>query len=266
MSQPNPPATPPPDGPILAVSAAEHVLTVVVCQRGLVLSAFETAAPGQAMRALAPAMDRLLGQAGLHVRDLSGVACVRGPGSFTGIRVALATCLGLRLGAGLPLAGLDLLPLLARQDAPAGHDGQVLVLLPSRRDRVFAQAFAGPAKDRQPLCPPFEAATTQAAAEAAALSERGPLLLAGRGALVYRQLLTRAAPKAFFPDPAHDRLGPAALALAAHGADYARRPVAPLYISESDATANLAALAAARGLPPERARALYDQAVSAPAV
>jgi tRNA threonylcarbamoyl adenosine modification protein YeaZ len=74
----------------------------------------------------------------LRVRDLAGIACGIGPGTFTGCRVALATAKGMAYGSGLSLRPISSLAALA-----ASHlsDGLVLAVLDARRGEVYAQAF-----------------------------------------------------------------------------------------------------------------------------
>jgi tRNA threonylcarbamoyladenosine biosynthesis protein TsaB len=72
---------------------------------------------------LLPAIDRLLAQTGLRLAHLDGLACSIGPGSFTGVRVGVATCLGLRDATGLPLS---LVPTL---EAMAWHVGETASML-----------------------------------------------------------------------------------------------------------------------------------------
>lgn len=72
----------------------------------------------------------------LGVRDLSmlGLACVTGPGAFTGLRVGLATAGGLAMGWDVPVWTVDALRSRARQSGRS----RVLVALDARKERVYA--------------------------------------------------------------------------------------------------------------------------------
>ncbi len=63
---------------------------------------------------LLPSIDRLLQDTELTFRDLSGIAVAVGPGSFTGLRIGLASAKGLALSSDLPLVGIPTLPAMAR--------------------------------------------------------------------------------------------------------------------------------------------------------
>jgi tRNA threonylcarbamoyladenosine biosynthesis protein TsaB len=76
-------------------------------------------------------VDALLRQAGAHTRELEGIAVGIGPGSFTGVRIGLATARGLALALGVPVAGVSTLDALA-----AGAPG-ALPVVDARRGEVF---------------------------------------------------------------------------------------------------------------------------------
>ncbi|WP_457571517.1 tRNA (adenosine(37)-N6)-threonylcarbamoyltransferase complex dimerization subunit type 1 TsaB [Desulfovulcanus sp.] len=128
---------------ILAVNGAESTLQVVIGHNQAVLLAQEIYAPGQAMKYLAPILHQALEFLGLNFTDLKGLAYVRGPGSFTGLRLVLAHVFGLARGCDLPVAALDYLPLLALGPGPL-LTGELWVVTHSRRNQVYAQGFKVP--------------------------------------------------------------------------------------------------------------------------
>lgn len=91
------------------------------------------AAHGEALLVL---IDEVLRRAGLRVRDLAGLVVGRGPGSFTGIRVALATALGLRRARPLPILTVTSFEALAN-----GGQGALLVTVPALPGEVYAEPW-----------------------------------------------------------------------------------------------------------------------------
>jgi tRNA threonylcarbamoyladenosine biosynthesis protein TsaB len=98
---------------ILAVETATSWQSVAILEDDAVLAREDQDAGGAHGMLLLPTIDRLLAQTGLQLTGLDGVACSVGPGSFTGIRVGVATCLGLRAASGLPLALVPTLEAMA---------------------------------------------------------------------------------------------------------------------------------------------------------
>ena len=90
---------------------------------------------------LTSSLSRLLQEAGLRVRDLDRVVVDRGPGLFTGLRVGLATALGLSEGAGCALVGVTSLELLAWGAQTSGVRGNLVSVVDARRGEVFTQHF-----------------------------------------------------------------------------------------------------------------------------
>ncbi len=125
-----------------------------------------------------PALVReALREAGLHAAALDGVAVTVGPGSFTGIRAALALAHGIALAVGRPALGVTVAEALA--EAVPERGGRALwVAIDSRRDRVFLWrgdgAFLPVALDALP-CPqePVAVAGDAAVAVVAGLLARG---------------------------------------------------------------------------------------------
>jgi tRNA threonylcarbamoyladenosine biosynthesis protein TsaB len=100
---------------------------------------------------LLPAIDRLLRRAGLLPSQLSAWAIAVGPGSFTGLRIGVATLKGLAFGSAAPVAAVSTLAALARGAGPGGEP--VVALLDARRGEVYAGAFQRGGERADPLLP-----------------------------------------------------------------------------------------------------------------
>ena len=99
---------------ILAVETATSRQSVAVLDGPRVLARSDEETAGSQARLLIPTIDRLLKASGLTLSSLEGLAVSIGPGSFTGLRVGLATMLGLRATTGLPLAAVPTLEAMVR--------------------------------------------------------------------------------------------------------------------------------------------------------
>ena len=91
--------------------------------------------------ALSAAIERILGEARLLARDIDRIVVDRGPGLFTGLRVGLATALGLSEGTGSALVGVTSLELLAHGAHDANIRGALVSAVDGRRGEVFVQVF-----------------------------------------------------------------------------------------------------------------------------
>lgn len=86
-----------------------------------------------------PMLDSLLSDAGVSLQHITAIGAVTGPGSFTGIRVALSMAQGLADGLGIPAYGLDGFAALALQDASGKTQESKIFVLESKRDELYVK-------------------------------------------------------------------------------------------------------------------------------
>ena len=112
--------------------------------------------------ALMPMVQEVLAKAGISAPELDLIAATVGPGSFTGVRIAIAAARGLALATGAKLYGADSLTVMAR-DALAGGllpKGPFAVAVDARRGMIYLGIYdeAGERRDGPVLVSPDNAA------------------------------------------------------------------------------------------------------------
>jgi tRNA threonylcarbamoyladenosine biosynthesis protein TsaB len=125
---------------LLALESATPALSVALL-RGSELVDEESAAIGPAAETLLPAIDVLLNRAGVEPEGLDAFAVSIGPGSFTSLRVGIASVKGLAFGSDRPIAPVSTLAALALAAGPS--DATIVPMLDARRGQLYAAAFAG---------------------------------------------------------------------------------------------------------------------------
>ncbi|WP_417317299.1 tRNA (adenosine(37)-N6)-threonylcarbamoyltransferase complex dimerization subunit type 1 TsaB [Emcibacter sp.] len=128
---------------ILAIDTALGACSAALLVDGdVVAGRFEERQRGHAERLL-PMVEEVLEEAGLARSGLQGVACTRGPGTFTGVRIGLSAAKGLCLALDIPLAGFTSLEVVAHNviHHPEVKEGTLCVAHDARRGEVYFQKF-----------------------------------------------------------------------------------------------------------------------------
>ena len=98
---------------ILAIETATSMQSLALLDGEQVLAHHDREALGSHTKSLIPGIDQLLSSVSVNISQLEGLAVSIGPGSFTGLRVGLATALGFRLTLGIPIVTVSTLEALA---------------------------------------------------------------------------------------------------------------------------------------------------------
>lgn len=125
---------------ILALDTATEACSAALLVDGRLQERFEVAPRGHA-RLLLPMLDDLLAEAGLRPAQLDAVAFGRGPGSFTGLRIAAGTAQGIAFAADLPVLPVSTLAALARPALLRADAAHVLAAIDARMGEVYWAAY-----------------------------------------------------------------------------------------------------------------------------
>ncbi|NQV81761.1 MAG: tRNA (adenosine(37)-N6)-threonylcarbamoyltransferase complex dimerization subunit type 1 TsaB [Alphaproteobacteria bacterium] len=215
---------------LLSLDTSLAACSVALWRDGaLIADNFVPMARGHA-EALVPMIQTVCAQAGADLAAVDAVAVTRGPGTFTGIRIGLATARGLALTIGCPVIGISTLEVIAASAQLSADIAPILVVQDARRGEIYAQRIGAT---------PEESTAPQllAVADLASVFTERPLRLVGSGALLAAErlgtgvivaageVLPRAAVLA----------GLAAARLQRHGPAHFAVPPSPLYLRAPDA-------------------------------
>jgi tRNA threonylcarbamoyladenosine biosynthesis protein TsaB len=179
--------------------------------------------------ALAAGLADLLERVGLSAHDIDRVVVDRGPGLFTGLRVGVATALGLALATRAQLVGVTSLELLAYGAFSEGVRGTLVSCVDGRRGEVFVQTFALD-DDVSSVSQPV---VTTPGALVSEWRDRS-VTLTGDGFARYEEVLVEIEGASSF----HQLVPPTREALRLGAWRETSDFVAPLYLREPDAVAN----------------------------
>ena len=170
---------------ILAIDTASSVSSVAVASEGKLQAEVTVEAGRTHSETLLSHIEGALSFAGVERSALRGVAVSIGPGSFTGLRIGLATAKAIAYGLGIPLVGVSTLAALAL--AVPVPDVHTLVLMDAQKGNAYAGLYEWRAGNLYEVRPVRVAPLAEAIVEAAELGK--PVLLTGELVLKKRARL-----------------------------------------------------------------------------
>ncbi|MEM6528867.1 MAG: tRNA (adenosine(37)-N6)-threonylcarbamoyltransferase complex dimerization subunit type 1 TsaB [Chloroflexota bacterium] len=124
---------------LLAIDTATRLLSLAVRDEFSLLAEQTWQAPNNHTEMLAPAIDGILHHAGITVDELTALAVITGPGSYTGVRIGVSMAKGLAAAQNLPLVGITTLDALAA--GQPRYDGTLIAVVRAGRGRVIAGRY-----------------------------------------------------------------------------------------------------------------------------
>lgn len=175
---------------ILGLDTTGNVLSVALSEDIKILGETSINDTKKHSETLLPVLNDLLAVLGKDITEVGLIAVSVGPGSFTGIRIGVATAKGLAHALNVPVAQIDTLDGLMQN---MFFDGTICAIMDARRGQVYAAAQNGNnvlvpscAIDLGMLLP---------------MLGKGPVLFVGDGIDNYRETIEKQMPDSFFAAP-----------------------------------------------------------------
>jgi tRNA threonylcarbamoyladenosine biosynthesis protein TsaB len=222
---------------VLAVDTATETGSVAVLANGQLLAEIAARVSSLHGETLMPHIERALASAGLAASELDLLAVGLGPGSFTGVRIGVATIKGLAIALGRPVVGVRTSRVIAR----AAFGPLRVVATDAKKNEVFASAFA--ANDDGTLTVRIEdvhGAPSDVAARFRVALGDAPLVVVGSALRAHPSFLAGLGPACVTAPQALDTPRAAMLAVEAMEAHAQRGPddlaaLEPAYVRGADA-------------------------------
>jgi tRNA threonylcarbamoyladenosine biosynthesis protein TsaB len=187
--------------PLVLALDASHMTGSVAVTRGrdplheIVFDASDTHSA-----TLMPAVDSCLAATGVRIKDIDLFVTVIGPGSFTGLRIGLATVKGFAAVARRPVAAVGSLEMIAASLPPGGS--LIVPVIDARRGEVYTGLFDVSGGPPAEILPPFASAPGSLCARLEKAGYSGGFTVAGSGVDGYREELEGTFPAGTgFSDP-----------------------------------------------------------------
>lgn len=129
---------------LLSLESSTQVCSVALHQHGKLISHRQIQEPRKAASLLAVGIQQVLAESKVSAAELQGVVVTSGPGSFTGLRIGVATAKGICLALNIPLMAINTLDLLAWQasialESSITGDEFLCPMLDARRMEVYCK-------------------------------------------------------------------------------------------------------------------------------
>ena len=162
---------------ILALDSTAEVSSVCVCEGEKLICEITVNTGNTHSQTLLPAVEQTLKMAEMSVNDIDVFACSTGPGSFTGVRIGVATVKGIAYGKNKPCVSVSTLEALAYN--LVGNNGLICPVMNARRSQVYNAMFKSEDGSLTRFCDDRALAISELDEELAGKTE--PIYLSGDG-------------------------------------------------------------------------------------
>ncbi|RKY36290.1 MAG: tRNA (adenosine(37)-N6)-threonylcarbamoyltransferase complex dimerization subunit type 1 TsaB [Candidatus Omnitrophota bacterium] len=169
---------------ILTIDTHSKFLIVVIAKNGIILSRYKRVQARQHCRLLIPTVEILLNKAGLCLNDIDYLSVNIGPGSFTGLRIGLASVKGLSMAVDKPIIAFSSLEALAF--CVKNQFAFVCPLIDAKRGQVYSALYAYKTKSLSRITDYFLCPVEQVLKDL-----KGKVIFTGDGLNLYAQQIKK---------------------------------------------------------------------------
>jgi tRNA threonylcarbamoyladenosine biosynthesis protein TsaB len=128
---------------ILSIETSSQLCSVALHDNGILISTSQSEEDGAHAKKLTLLIADVIKKANAHINSLAGIAISIGPGSYTGLRIGLATAKGLCFGLDKPLIAIETLKILAAKYMDSNTDQILIPMMDARRMEVYTAVYSG---------------------------------------------------------------------------------------------------------------------------
>lgn len=181
---------------LLALDSTENTAAVAITDGETLIAQTVINAGRSHSELLLPAIQSIMNASRLSYSDIDAFVCSSGPGSFTGVRIGVATAKGLAFGRELPCAGVSSLEALATN--LLDRDAYICAAMDARRNQLYYAIFKTEGGKLTRLCPDTADGADKAASAARELGIND-IICVGDGAEIAASAMKDAEIRTSFP-------------------------------------------------------------------
>ena len=224
---------------LLAIETSALVASCAILDEEKVIAEYTLNFKLTHSQTIMPMIDEIIKRTGFSPKELDYIACSRGPGSFTGLRIGAATAKGLAMGYGIPIIPVPTIKALAYN--VSNTEKLICPIMDARREQVYTGVFRW---NKENLTEVFEEeATTIDDIIEKVLSLKEEVIFLGDGVSVHKEKLNKYENFSFAPiNNNHQRaasIGAIGLEMAKEGKAVHGREFYPVYLRKPQAEREL---------------------------
>lgn len=128
---------------VLSIDTSSKIASIAIIEDGRVLDEMHVLSEEEHSQTLMPMIEKMFNDNNMDLDEIDLIGCSRGPGSFTGIRIGIATAKAFSDAKNIPLIGIDSLEALAYSAVieKENNDCEILAMINAKNDNVYAATY-----------------------------------------------------------------------------------------------------------------------------